>query len=40
MTLYLIWPASRAAEAGAIGMIVSLMLGLILIPFGKTKTAK
>ena len=40
MTLYLIWPASRAAQAGAIGMIVSLMLGLILVPFGKTKTAK
>jgi len=34
MTLYFVWGAKAAPQAGTTGMIVSLLLGLILVPFG------
>jgi len=39
MVLFFVWGGPRAAEAGAVGMLVSLFLGLLLVPFGRLKKA-
>ncbi|MCK5833707.1 sodium:solute symporter [bacterium] len=39
LTLFFVWGGPRASEAGAIGMMVSLGLGLLLVPFAKKEKA-
>jgi len=40
VVLFFVWGANAAPQAGTVGMITSLVLGLILIPFGKKNESK